>query len=1115
MTRKLRMWIARSPGQARILRVLLASLFLLAWQPCSVGAEYFVSKQGDDANDGLTRGSAFSTIQRGVEALAPGDVLTIGPGEYFESVRREGLGSPEVQTVIRAEVPGTAIVRGDVQVSGFEKVDGGRFLYALPFELPPHAVLEHDTLRILHALPDPAGVETAPGSFHYNQDSKKLSFAPSDLQSALGRLYSVTKLQGSGLFLDKPVRVLVDGLVFTGFAGQPTGVGQVRPRSWGIALIEPTDCGIRNVTAFLNYGGIGLENGSGNVVDGCLAFANHSHNILVFGGPENRDNVIENSLAYRSASGMHFYGRIHGPLTLRNNIAWGHDLDFSNKSGSDTAKEFGRVEACVGLSDFQAQGLERSIMGGVNEYDRRLEAPEGNILFQREVDLDPGVEFVDPWNLDFRLQAGSRFLGKDGKPDRGPHPFERNVFFVGPGGSDENDGLSVRSAWKSLPAALKKLRPGDTLYLLGGVYDGDVALTLTGEKDKPVRIRARGKEQAILRGTLQLGSSGWIEFERLVFDGKVESDGGSGLSFENCVFSGEPGELKVAGVDGLRIEHCLFAGGRVLLDAGRRVWMRGNLFAPAVGPAILVSGQVEFLYSDYNAYAEHVALRETGGRALGLSEVQAAGQEIHSRQLPVAWTKGGEMPALADPGAVRGWGPFSRSYGPHQPREQAGLALAGPFVHRSDATSADIEWWTSAPVAIEVSWSAPGMDPQTVVLPSAFQFGGYSPTGLQPNTEYTVHLRPLVNEVPEVEPVRFRTTQKEVPPVTIFVSVEGSDSADGRSAASAFRTPAKAASVAGPGDTIVVGGGEYPETVWVRSTGTADRPVTFRSASGEKVSIRTFRMVGKEHVRLDGFYISEQIEVVGCSDLAVTRCFARGPLLQARNSRDVLVKNCVSTSGYPFHGVQVINSPGFRLEHSVVVHPAICGAVLLNQSDQPITLQRNIFTDSYPFKAPIPYFEVARAESLELEDNCFYLRAPDEQMNLPARDVFLFYDDAAYDPTARLYGLAPSASQASKIRELARMCLEDFDAQFGDTRSLRADPGFRGADGLEIPDGGRYTKEFNKGNQANIGYRILSSDLMAANADFNDFFPTNPEVVDKGIGLVAEDFADFHFNRTE
>lgn len=1099
----------------RLAGCFIATLLLCTTGPSLWATEFFVAKDGDDQNDGRTAETAFATLQRGVDALEPGDVLTIAPGEYFETVRRTGLGSTEAETVIRAAIPGTAIVRGDRQAPTWEQVEGSRFIHSGSAQKKPQAILEHDTLRILAAVPEAAEVETSPGSFFFDEGSSRLTMSPSNLRPPQDRHYTVTVLEGSGLFLEKPVRVVVDGLVFTGFAGTAGGWNVLRNRGWGVALEEPTDCVVRNVTGFFNQGGIGILNGSGNVVDGCLAFGNKTHNILVYGGDNNRDNVIENSRAYRSASGMHFYHRMHGPGTLRNNIAWSHDLDFSNKTGL-SANEFKRVERCIGLGDFQAHNLQQSIMGGVNEYDRRLEAPENNILFRREADLDLEAEFADPWNLDFRLQGNSRFRGKDGQPDRGPFPFGEDVFFVGPDGSEENDGLSVATAKHSLTEALDGLRPGDTLYLLGGVYDGDLSINLAGAADDPIRIRGRGQDNVVLRGTLDLGHSEAVEFERITFDGTVRGGATRDLTFRNCIFTGKTGGLQVSEAEVLRIEHCFFAGTTLRLVSGTGVWLQGNLHAPNSGAAVMVGGKVDFQFSDYNAFDEGKGVWEIDGTQLTLMEVQATGREIHSRQEIVEWSLDDGLPQLGNADAIAGWGPLSRPYGPFALRDEPGLAVAGPFVHRAHATSADLEWWFSSPSGIELSWGTAGEEEQSVRLPPAFQFGGYSLTGLQPDTEYTVRLRAVEAEGESEESLTFRTANEDPTPRTYFVAVDGSDSADGKSAQSAFATIAQAATVAGPGDTVVVGGGEYPETVWVRGTGVAGRPVTFRSAPGEKVSIGTFRLSGKEHVRIDGFYTNGEMRLIGCGDIQVTRCFSRGPLLRTDNSRDVLVKNCVSTSGYPFRGVGVTNSPRFHLENSVIVNPAIYGALVQNQSDQPVILRNNIFTDSYASKAAVQYFEVARAESLELENNCFYMRLPDEDKEMPVRHLFLLYDDEAYDRGAGHFaGLESSTKQPSKIEELTRMTLDEFHGAFGDTGSFAADPQFRGAEGLEIPEGGRFTEAFHRGNRAYIGFRILSSDLLVGSGDFNDFFATNPEFVEKGIGLVPEDFADFHFNQPE
>ena len=100
---------------ARITALLLLSTTLHA-------TEFFVNKQGLDSNAGTSRAAAFLTIQKGVDALQPGDTLTIGRGEYAEAVARKGLGSAEKETVIRAEMRGTVLLRGDVDAPVFKVV---------------------------------------------------------------------------------------------------------------------------------------------------------------------------------------------------------------------------------------------------------------------------------------------------------------------------------------------------------------------------------------------------------------------------------------------------------------------------------------------------------------------------------------------------------------------------------------------------------------------------------------------------------------------------------------------------------------------------------------------------------------------------------------------------------------------------------------------------------------------------------------------------------------------------------------------------------------------------------------------------------------------------------
>ena len=64
--------------------LLLAVFFSLT--TAASAREFFVSKQGDDIHDGLSMGQAFATIQKGVDALSPGDTLTIVADPHAEIV---------------------------------------------------------------------------------------------------------------------------------------------------------------------------------------------------------------------------------------------------------------------------------------------------------------------------------------------------------------------------------------------------------------------------------------------------------------------------------------------------------------------------------------------------------------------------------------------------------------------------------------------------------------------------------------------------------------------------------------------------------------------------------------------------------------------------------------------------------------------------------------------------------------------------------------------------------------------------------------------------------------------------------------------------------------------
>lgn len=76
------------------------------------------------------------------------------------------------------------------------------------------------------------------------------------------------------------------------------------------------------------------------------------------------------------------------------------------------------------------------------------------------------------------------------------------MFFVDPRkGDDKSDG-SKANPWKTIQRGVKHLKPGETLYLRGGVYHEKVTLTRSGTVDAPIVIASFPGELAIVDGGL-------------------------------------------------------------------------------------------------------------------------------------------------------------------------------------------------------------------------------------------------------------------------------------------------------------------------------------------------------------------------------------------------------------------------------------------------------------------------------------------------------------------------------------------------------------------------------------------------------------------------------------
>lgn len=896
---------------------LLTACTTLAFAFTASAAEYFVNKQGSDDTDGQSRKAAFLTVQKGVNALQPGDTLTIGPGEYRESVKRGRLGNMEAETTIRAEIPGTAVLRGDVEIdpATFQKVDGYRHVYAADFDQTVQGVSEVDSLALMAPAPTVGELEFNQGSFYYDAKKKRLYVSTSDTQPPQEHRYTASVIPGSGLLLTKPRRVTIDGLAAAGFQSavlQPNKPGHFT--HWGIFLSEARQCVIRNCTAWFNGGGIGFDSASRNMVQArpgmfvadkkeedngwnlvekCRAIANGSRFAQEGGGiigfSSNHDEIRDSYSCLGLPNSFRFYGAgIRGPAVMKNNIAWGGAYtDIFIKGGQ--ADEYGLTEGCVTLGICHSANVKKTIIGATNQYNPK---PGKDVIYglysqwgdPRTREENREEWFADAQNLDFRLQPASPFRGlaPDGS-DAGPHPYEANVFYVSKRGSDNNDGLSSNTSWKTLTHAMSKLRPGDTLYIEGGAYDIEGELKINNSEGETTSIRGRGNKPVVLRGDWRVANSRGLEFERLNFTGALTLTDSRDLAFNNCRFSTGDTAIQATSVQNLKVTHSEFTGfteAAIALKKCANVWLGGNLFDNTQAPAVQVDALEAVFHSDYNGYSRPEKVWNVAGQPLDFAGLQQR-HDRYSRVQAARFVVENGLPRLENSADFALGGPRGGRIGFHRLYHQRAMNAPVPEVHSVSDTTANLEWFTPVPAVSTIAWGETPNTPKKIVVNEGARsvpdgFNALSLTGLKPGTTYYYRLaeaKPIDQQVsqylspakPDKTVQSFTTAEAPATARTLYVAPDGDDANSGLSREQAWKTVTRAADSTRAGDTVLIAGGVYVETVRVRSSGSPGKPVTFKALPGEKVIFDGdkrvlevgFSVLGKEYIRLDGIYFRD------------------------------------------------------------------------------------------------------------------------------------------------------------------------------------------------------------------------------------------------------------------
>lgn len=1001
-------------------RSLVLPLLILLAASTAAADEYFVSPTGDDSATGVSRSVPFATIAKGIEVLKPGDTLTILPGEYFESVNAKITGTADAPITIRADRPGTVLIRGDVDVRGFTPAKGLRGVFVTEFDQRVESVAERSTGRTCIPKFSPEEVEMELATYYHDEQKGLLYIHSSDSRSPDLHSTVVSVTNGCGLaFVESGAghHVIVDGLSFTGYCHRDYQTMYGSRTRWGVMFRDAKHATVRNCTAFLNSGGIHfLSGGGGCVVEDCYAFANNSRYI-----------DIGNNILGWSVNG----------ITFRNNRAEGLlpnlSRDKTERSKSDITVYSGGPDAIVEKNLVINGGV--MIKGGFDNAVQRGNVVAGWMFYadHDETNLEfhekphhsefARANYVDPLKHDYRLQSDSELRGT------GPFPYRDEVYFVSPKGDDAASGTSIKQAWKTLTHAAQQAKPGDTIYVLGGNYEEQsLAPVRSGTADQPIRFLRYGHDNVLING------DSWMETGIDLRDRSHIHIRGFSLYH----YASHP--VRIVGGEGVRLERLTIiddadAGGVVVEDSsdfqfrhnqiiatkspGLRLERCSNatLLGNSFGMPVSADEQsLATLWSDYNHFSPSEFSLEDWQKRTGL--------DPRSIQCDPRYEENESWIKLASDSPLIGRGPHASVIGPF-------LKLNIPSARPADDlrarvvtnTTATFDWWVrggSAKAFLE--WGDKPNCENRIELPEAY-YHTASITGLKPDSEYYYRVRTdakgrrtvyatsaeatiQTGESPgDIPNSKFRTPNSPQAPREFHVATTGSDTNDGLSAGSPFRSIANAALQVRAGDTVTVHAGIYDEPIRVLATGDDDAPITFRAAPGEEVWITgsdrkrstAFNLTAVHHIVIDGFRFRDfgypgrrVIEIQGGSNHAVRRCLYDGRatsgyttvFVGGERSPNLLVENCVIIGGMG-EGITLGRSANLTVRHCVFYLNNIRAmTVTCWDPDTTFTLSHNLFCGNLTQKTRVPFIRLMDLENLRADHNGFFTRLGPDQRQL-------------------------------------------------------------------------------------------------------------------------------------
>jgi len=1087
----------------------LAAGIVAASAVCN-GTVYHAAPGGDDSAAG-TEQAPFATLQKAVELLKPGDTLLAAPGVYRQAVSIGKLhGAPDAPIVIRAKVPGASFLIGSTTLSGWRKTPDTRNTFHTTCATSVSLVYERDTNREYIEMADPYQVDDAAASFMMDAARGRIYVHASDdapparhLVEACVRPAAFDLRSGgpANWWISLRKHLVIEGFVICGYSRT------------GVDIMRADSCEVRNCVVHHCGAGIYMHSSIRSAIRDCEASWCYDRNDNEGGGIAFRgrdyDNVIENCVVHDIVKyGIRHYGGGMQGCEVRNCLAYriGRCAIHTKGSLDKTRRQANmftpppsdrpiRVTHNVAVEKarpftmlFDCWGMRHNTVGATQSCNHRRgegEQPETHLAFDPAAAA--GAGFADPAYHDFRLQADSPHLDKQ----TGAFPGRAPVFFVKPDGDDSAAGDSVAAAWADANAALGRLQPGQTLYILPGRYRVSAELRAGGPG--AIRIRAHGKGAVTFDGgsgpgcALDIAGPAEVEISGVRFvgcrDAALVHDGAGALTVRACVFDGNGGAIRTRGACTVlksvfsRNRGCALEGDvstAPVQTYGCAFWRNGAAYDLSVAPL-----------SDFNAFfGEPLLVGKRPAQAASLAEWRRLtgqdGESLHTDpgfRAPDA----GDFRLRADsPCLGRGylWSPVGVEETPHHwfaPTPELVFEEVGPGL--LTPTAANLTWRTRGgkSTALVRFGARPDALEELVERVTGQHLGSSHAVtlfGLQPGATYHYQVgsapycvmyasnvaEPMSREAPVWDPeIRSFTTPATFAPrrrVLHVAKAHGSDRNDGLSAETAFASLHKASQVAEPGDRVVIHEGEYFGVLRPANSGLPEAPIVFEAAPGERVELsgkrltqpRSVVIFDKRHITLRGFVFKEHCKMLQ-DDVG------GGAQLMIGGSRDIRVEDCLFDGRmYYMASVWVFDSADVRFTDNVLYilsnytglilgmntgriefdhNTFYTGATSLGhaQNNAELAFVNNIFGEKTRNKWGQPKFNLFGNRKL-LFDHNYYAFAEANETRFALRLRSADAPEAPYVISARLNPGAPAADQtpADPLHAARELGLEEHGA---------------------------------------------------------------------------------------